>query len=310
MLESINFTSTQVLITFGTLITLVFLGLAFWKYKINQSIGQKGYSNQSKKAGLQYRNKYPQADVFQYRSNILLFSLALILGLMVSVMNVTVYDEVVEVEEFAFEIEEDIEIEPPRSTTPPPPPPPPPPPVIEEIPNELVLEADEIEFEDQSVDESTAIKDAPKYVEKKGNNLPPPPPPPPPAVEEVEEIFKIVEEMPRFPGCEDLAGSVQDKKACADKKLYEFLYEHLSYPSVARDNGIEGVVVIRFVVEKNGTIQGATVARDIGGGCGEEALRVINMMNAQSKVWIPGKQRGRSVRVLFTLPVRFKLAST
>ena len=116
-------------------------------------------------------------------------------------------------------------------------------------------------------------------------------------------IFKIVEDMPRFPGCEDEILNKKEKETCATNRLLQFLAQNLHYPSIARENGIEGAVVISFVVETDGSISGAKVVRDIGGGCGAEALRVVNEM----PVWRPGMQRGRAVRVQFNLPVRFRL---
>ena len=109
-------------------------------------------------------------------------------------------------------------------------------------------------------------------------------------VEEVEEeIFVFVEEYPTYPGGEEA--------------LYKYLYDNLQYPDVARDNNITGTVVIRFVVEKDGSITKAAIAREIGGGCGKEALRVVNGMPK----WKPGKQSGKAVRTEFTLPVQFQL---
>ena len=106
---------------------------------------------------------------------------------------------------------------------------------------------------------------------------------------EEEEIFVFVEEFPSYPGGEEA--------------LYKYLGENIQYPDVARDNGITGTVVIRFVVEKDGSITKAAVAREIGGGCGKEALRVVNAMPK----WKPGKQSGKAVRTEFTLPVQFQL---
>ena len=91
------------------------------------------------------------------------------------------------------------------------------------------------------------------------------------------------------------------------KNLLEFIYKNIKYPAIARENGVEGTVVVTFVVEKSGKVTDARVVRDIGAKCGDEALRVVNMMNQQGIVWTPGKQRGRPVRVQFNLPVRFKL---
>lgn len=122
-----------------------------------------------------------------------------------------------------------------------------------------------------------------------------------------EEIFKIVEQMPRFPGCEDLVGSNDEKFECSQKLLLEYIYSNLQYPDEAKSAVIEGRVVVQFVVEENGEITDVNAVRDIGNGCGAEAERVVNLMNSMNDNWIPGKQRGRPVRVQFTLPIQFKL---
>jgi protein TonB len=122
----------------------------------------------------------------------------------------------------------------------------------------------------------------------------------------VEEIFKVVEDMPRFPGCEDLP-TKEERKQCADKKMLEFIYKNIKYPAIARENGVEGTAVVQFVVETDGSITDANVVRDPGAQTGAEALRVVNLMKEQGIQWIPGKQRGRAVRVQFNLPVRFRL---
>lgn len=112
--------------------------------------------------------------------------------------------------------------------------------------------------------------------------------------------------MPRFPGCEELPAT-QEKKQCSDGKLLKFLYQNLNYPALARESCVEGTVVIQFAVETDGSITGAKVVRNIGAQCGEEALRVVNLMNQQGLKWVPGRQRGRAVRVQFNLPVRFRI---
>ena len=76
---------------------------------------------------------------------------------------------------------------------------------------------------------------------------------------------------------------------------------------MARENGIEGMAVVSFTVMEDGKIQDGKILRDPGGGCGKEALRIINMMNKMGKKWTPGKQQGQAVRVKFSLPVKFKL---
>ena len=108
--------------------------------------------------------------------------------------------------------------------------------------------------------------------------------------EEVEEeIFIVVEDDPEFPGGKD--------------SLYAFIERNLVYPQWAKDNKIEGKVYVSFTVETDGSISNIKVLRDIGGGCGAEAVRVLMKMPK----WKPGKQRGKSVRVQFNLPIEFKL---
>jgi len=104
-----------------------------------------------------------------------------------------------------------------------------------------------------------------------------------------EEIFVFVEEFPSYPG--------------GDAALYEYLGKNIQYPDLARENSITGTVVIKFVVEKDGSVTRASILREIGGGCGKEALRVVNAMPK----WKPGKQSGKPVRTEYTLPVQFEL---
>lgn len=107
--------------------------------------------------------------------------------------------------------------------------------------------------------------------------------------DEQPEVYNVVEVDPEFPG--------------GIEALYKYLAENITYPQQAKDSGIQGRVYVTFVVEKDGSITGAKVLRGIGGGCDEEALRVVNAMPK----WTPGKQLGEPVRVQFNLPVVFKL---
>ena len=104
------------------------------------------------------------------------------------------------------------------------------------------------------------------------------------------EPLTIVDEMPEFPG--------------GPEALYPYIGKNLRYPEQAVEEGIEGVVFLSFVVETDGRISNVNVLRGIGGGCSEEALRVVKGMPN----WKPGKQRGKEVRVKYNLPIRFKLA--
>ncbi len=104
-----------------------------------------------------------------------------------------------------------------------------------------------------------------------------------------QEIFQIVEEMPAFPG--------------GEAKLMEYVGKNIKYPQIARETGIQGRVFIGFVVEPDGSVSNVKLLRGIGGGCDEEAMRVVKSMPK----WKPGKQRGKAVRVSYQIPVFFKL---
>ncbi len=125
------------------------------------------------------------------------------------------------------------------------------------------------------------------------------------AQNQAEEIFKVVEQMPRFPGCD--GDSDFDNRQCTDKKLEAYIAKNLVYPDSALLMKIEGKVIIQFVVEEDGSIKEVKPVKDIGYGCGVAASKVILSMNDLPTKWIPSKQRHRNVRVLYTLPIAFKL---
>ena len=102
-------------------------------------------------------------------------------------------------------------------------------------------------------------------------------------------VYQIVEEMPQFPGGEN--------------KLMEYIAKNLTYPQEARDKGIDGRVFVAMVIEKDGSVSNVKVLRGIGGGCDEEAVRVIKAMPK----WKPGKMKGEAVRVRYQMPINFKL---
>jgi len=122
-----------------------------------------------------------------------------------------------------------------------------------------------------------------------------------------DEEYKVVETMPRFPGCEKDNLPMDELLSCAQTKMLEFIYRNLRYPAEARENNIDGMVVAQFVVLKNGDIGQAQITRDIGSRCGNAVLWIVNRMNYTCDKWVPGMQDSKPVKVLFTLPVRFKL---
>jgi protein TonB len=85
--------------------------------------------------------------------------------------------------------------------------------------------------------------------------------------------------------------------------LLEFVNHNLKYPSLARRNGIQGRVIVNFVVEGDGTLSSIKVAKGIGDGCDEEAVRIIKLLPP----WKPGSQNGKPVRVVYTVPIAFTL---
>ena len=147
------------------------------------------------------------------------------------------------------------------------PPPPPRPPVPVEVPNDEILEDDIVEL-DLEFDLGDEIA------------LPPPPPP----KEEEEQFFIVVENMPQLIGG---LGKLQSQ---------------VTYPEMARRAGIEGRVTIQFIVNERGQVENPRVIRGIGGGCDEEALKAVSKAR-----FTPGLQRGRPVKVQYSLPIVFRL---
>lgn len=172
-------------------------------------------------------------------------------------------------------IEEEVIIQTEQNT---PPPPPPPPEVTTEL--EVVDDDKEIENEVEINAESKEEAAVEVYIA--------------PVVEAEEEepettIFQVVEEQPGYPG--------------GDEARLRYLSENIDYPVIARESGIQGTIFLTFVVERDGSITDVKVLRGIGGGCDEEAVRVVKNMPK----WNPGKQRGKEVRVQFQMPIKFIL---
>lgn len=183
-----------------------------------------------------------------------------------------------------------------------------PPPSIEV--SEVILQEETPEFIEELVPEETPVLRMP---EVSATEMPavirevPPPKPPPPAPKstkiEPDEIFLIAEKMPVFGDCDTPSISKEERQLCSDMAVLKYLSSQIKYPSLARETGIEGTVIVRFTIGKEGQIEDAKVLKDVGGGLGKEALRVVEKMPE----WQPGSQRGRNVKVQMTLPVKFKL---
>jgi TonB family protein len=115
-------------------------------------------------------------------------------------------------------------------------------------------------------------------------------------------LLKVVEEMPRFPGCTN-TGDEDAYKSCSQRKMLENIYGNIRYPADARENGLEGTAIIRFLVDKDGSIIDAVALRGLCRSIENECLRIVNDM----PTWDPGKQDGKTVKVQFNLPIKFKL---
>ena len=128
------------------------------------------------------------------------------------------------------------------------------------------------------------------------------------ATTEPQELFKVVDQMPLFPGCDELEnGPYHEMKQCADRKMLEYIYSNVVYPTEAHEAKVEGMSVISFIVERDGTLSNVQILRNPGAGTGEEALRVVNKMNLDGLRWRAGTQDGKAVRVQYNMPIKFKL---
>ncbi|MCB9182864.1 MAG: energy transducer TonB [Flavobacteriales bacterium] len=216
--------------------------------------------------------KNPEADLEKRKGSFLLIGLLTAFALTLVAFEWTTFERKAEgLGELQLDLLEE-EVIPPSATPPPPPPPPPAPSTVLEIVDdeEEVVEEEVVETE---VQENTVVE-APVQREEE--------------VEE-EQIFTIVEEQPAFPG--------------GVEEMYKYLGKAVKYPEMAKDAGISGTVYVTFEVDKEGNIKDVKVLRGIGGGCDEEAIRVVKAMPK----WKPGKQRGKPVRVQFNLPIKFTL---
>ena len=181
-----------------------------------------------------------------------------------------------EVTDTEFFFEEEIDIQQTSQETPPPPPPP----AVQEV---EVLNVVEDDVETETIEINTEDdKDVEVVIA--------PPVEAPVEEEEEEVVFMVVESMPEFPG--------------GQQALFKYLAENVKYPVIAQENGIQGRVICQFVVNKDGSIVDVVAVRSSGeASLDKEAIRVISSMPK----WKPGKQRGKPVRVKYTVPVNFRL---
>ncbi len=122
----------------------------------------------------------------------------------------------------------------------------------------------------------------------------------------IVEEEKHEETMPRFPGCEHLDLTDDEKKSCADRLMLTHIYKQINYPKKARNKGKQGQVIVGFLIDRDGSLSDFTIFKDIGYGIGEEALRVAKTLGDKG-LWFPGIRDGKTVEVEYKVPITFKL---
>ena len=125
-------------------------------------------------------------------------------------------------------------------------------------------------------------------------------------VQWTEDVYKTPEVMPVFGDCGHI-NNVEEKYECSNQKLLEYIYKNLSYPKEAKDNGVEGMNVVEFVVTSTGHVASEKYIRSIGHGTNEAIQKVIDKMKKEKGIWTAGRQDGETVATRFTMPIKFKL---
>ena len=229
--------------------------------------------------------KNPKADINQNSGLYFVIGLAVVMLVVWRALEYKKYDKTNDYD-IALNVEDQLDEEVPMTEqikTPPPPPPPAAPEVIEVVEDEEEVEETVIESTETSQEEEVIeIEDV--------------------EVEEIDEDitvpFAVIEDVPVFPGCE---GS-SNKKACFQEMMQKHIRKNFRYPEIAQEMGVQGRVNVMFVIQKDGSIGGIRM-RGPDKNLEAEALRIINKLPNMT----PGKQRGRAVKVPFSIPITFRL---
>ena len=229
--------------------------------------------------------KNPKADINRNSGLYFAIGLAFTMFVVWRALEWKKYDEAVNYD-IALNVEDQLDEEVPLTEqikTPPPPPPPAAPEVIE-----VVEDEEEVE---ETVIESTETSQEEEVIEIEEVE-----------VEEIDEDisvpFAVIEDVPVFPGCE----GASDKKACFQEQMQKHIRKHFRYPEIAQEMGVQGRVNVMFVIQRDGSIGGIRM-RGPDKNLEAEALRIIELLPDMT----PGKQRGRPVKVPFSIPITFRL---
>ena len=229
--------------------------------------------------------KNPKADLNKNRNLYFVIGLTFVLGVTWGAVEYKSYDRQLNFDgvNMLEDDEEDIPITEQLKTPPPPPPPPPPAPEVIEI-VEDEEEVEETVIESTESDEEMIIEDI--VVEDD--------------FEDIDVPFAVIEDVPIFPGCERVAKS--ERRTCFQDQMNKHIRKNFRYPDIAQEMGIQGRVYVNFIISKDGSITNIRM-RGPDKNLENEAARIIGRLPTMT----PGKQRGRAVRVPFSIPITFRL---
>ena len=229
--------------------------------------------------------KNPKADLTRNSSMYFVIGLAVVMLIVWRALEHKTYEKTSEYD-VSMNVDEELDEEVPMTEqikTPPPPPPPAAPEIIEVVEDEVEVEETVIESTETSQEEEVIeVEDV--QVEEE--------------FEDVDVPFAVIENVPVFPGCE----KESNKRACFNKMMQKHISKNFRYPEIAQEMGVQGRVSVMFVIQKDGSIGGVRM-RGPDKNLEKEAARIIGKLPKMT----PGKQRGRAVRVPFSIPITFKL---
>jgi protein TonB len=229
------------------------------------------------------RKKNPRSDLRNYSSLMLAFALCVVLFISWQAIEYKSYEIQYDLESLNVDDDDDEEIPiTEQIKTPPPPPPPPAPEIIEIVEDEEEIE--ETIIESTETDQEEIVEEVEELEEEMDMDIP----------------FAIIEDVPLFPGCERVAKS--QRRKCFQEQIQKHINKNFRYPEIAQEMGIQGRVFVQFMIGKDGSISGIRT-RGPDKNLEREANRIIGKLPKMT----PGKQRGRPVRVPFSIPITFRL---
>ena len=231
--------------------------------------------------------KNPNADINSKKGIFLLIGLIIAESLAIGAMEWNFDNDSKDKKESRLYLD-DLEIEEIEITRPEPPPPPkdiPPPPP--EVPEEIEIKENEEELVNEAKIEDVDT-DQNEIIEEEE--------------EEFSEPFISVEQMPGLGDCKDIADKVKADE-CTQRAIMKFIYRNFKYPEIAKANGVEGRVILEFVVEKNGKVGRVKILKGLDKYLDKEAIRVIELL----PMFSPGRQIGKAVPVKYTVPIKCTL---